>query len=249
MTRRFPGLKFQFLECGAGWACTLYAELVHRWQKRNKQAIAKLVDDAEASAPEFLRLLETRGDARIKRKLQDLPHGIMLQLGQKNAPDDWAACGIESTADIEELFVKRFYFGCEADDPSAVWAYDPRTNPGGVRLRAVLGSDMGHWDVPDAAGILPEAWELVEDGVFSVEDFRRFTFEYPLEFFAGVNPTSSRAPMSNPTCWRKCHERTDDDRYAALPAMVGRRRRGGAGRAAVRPGRRDDRREAAPCAA
>lgn len=188
VTRRFPKLKFQFLECGAGWACTLYSELVHRWEKRNKAAIAKLVDDTEASGPEFLRLLETRGDERTRKKLQDLPHGIMLQLGRKDAPDDWAACEIESERDIEELFVQRFYFGCEADDPSAVWAYDTRTNAGGARLRAVLGSDMGHWDVPDAAGILPEAWELVEDGVFSREDFRRFTFDYPLEFFAGVNP-------------------------------------------------------------
>ena len=188
VTRRFPGLKFQFLECGAGWACTLYAELVHRWEKRNTTAIKGLVDAAEATGPEFLRLLESRGDERIRKKLQDLPHGIMLQLGTKDAPDDWAACHIDSAADIAELFVKRFYFGCEADDPSAVWAYDTRTNPGGARLRAVLGSDMGHWDVPDAAGILPEAWELVEHGLFTAKDFRRFTFDYPAEFFAGVKP-------------------------------------------------------------
>ena len=54
-------------------------------------------------------------------------------------------------------------------------------------MRAVLGSDMGHWDVPDIRGILPEAREMVEHGLFSEDDFRRFTFEHAREFF-GVNP-------------------------------------------------------------
>jgi hypothetical protein len=187
VTRRFPSLKFQFLECGAGWACTLYAELVHRWETRNRKAIRGHLEAAQATGPEFLRLLGAHGDERMRRKLEDLPHGIMLQLGTTEPPDDWAACTIEKVEDVAELFVDRFFFGCEADDPSIAWAFDTRTNPGGVKLRATLGSDMGHWDVPDAAGILPEAWELVEDGLLSVEDFRRFTFTHPAEFF-GVNP-------------------------------------------------------------
>jgi predicted TIM-barrel fold metal-dependent hydrolase len=187
VTRRFPSLKFQFLECGAGWAATLYSELVHRWEKRNRKAIRKLVEDSEATAPEFLRLLDEHGDAAWRSKLENMGHAIKMQLGTLDAPDDWAACEIESVEDVQELFVDRFYFGCEADDPSAVWAFDTKLNPGGARLRALLGSDMGHWDVPDAAGILPEAWELVEDGHMSREDFRRFTFDHPAEFF-GVNP-------------------------------------------------------------
>jgi len=188
VTRRFPTLKFQFLECGAGWACTLYSELVHRWEKRNKKALRSLLDAAQETAPEFLRLLDEHGDDTIRQKLEDLPHGIMLQLGTTEPPDDFAACEIESVEDIEELFVDRFYFGCEADDPSAAWAINAKTNPGGVQLRALLGSDMGHWDVPDVRGILPEAWELVEHGQMSRKDFRRFMFEFPYEFFAGVNP-------------------------------------------------------------
>jgi len=188
VTRRFRGLKFQFLECGAGWACTLYSELFHRWEKRNRKAIRGLLDAAQDTAPEFLRLLEQHGDERVRRKLQDLPHGVMLQLGTKEPPDDFRACEIESVEDVRELFVERFYFGCEADDPSAVWAFDRRNNPGGEPLRALLGSDMGHWDVPDVRGILPEAWELVEHGLMTRDDFRRFTFENPHEFFAGVNP-------------------------------------------------------------
>jgi len=47
---------------------------------------------------------------------------------------------------------------------------------------------MGHWDVPDMRQIVPEALEMVERGLLDEDDFRRFTFDHPFEFFAGVNP-------------------------------------------------------------
>src|SRR5437899_6813319 len=37
--RRFPHLKFAFLECGVGWACGLYSDMIGHWQKRNGNAI------------------------------------------------------------------------------------------------------------------------------------------------------------------------------------------------------------------
>jgi len=187
VTQRFPALKFQFLECGAGWACMLFAEMVHRWEKRNIGAIHEHLRAASATAPEFLRLLQQYGGDRIREKLQDMPHGIMLQLGTKEPPDDFAALDIEQARDIHDLFVPRFFFGCEADDPTTAWAFDTRANPCGARMRAVLGSDMGHWDVPDIRGILPEARQMVERGLMTEQDFRRFTFEHPHEFFS-VNP-------------------------------------------------------------
>jgi predicted TIM-barrel fold metal-dependent hydrolase len=188
VTRRFPTLKFQFLECGVGWACVLYAELVHRWEKRNIGALHEYARAAEASEPEFLGLIREHGDALLREKITRLPGTIKTQLGGTPVPDDFAACAIESIADIYELFVPRFFFGCEADDPITPWAFNTRANPLGARLRATLGSDMGHWDVPDMLGILPEAFEAVERGLMDEADFRRFTFSHPCEFFAGVNP-------------------------------------------------------------
>ena len=41
----------------------------------------------------------------------------------------------------------------------------------GAHLNAMFASDIGHWDVPDVRGVLPEAWELVEDGRLTEEDF------------------------------------------------------------------------------
>jgi predicted TIM-barrel fold metal-dependent hydrolase len=188
VTRRFPTLKFQFLEGGSGWACMLYAELVHRWEKRNIEALRAHLKAAQTSGPEFVRLLEKYGGPAVRDKLKDAPHAIVYQLGTETPPDDFARCEIESVEDIEELFVPRFFFGCEADDPTIAWAFNTAVNPGGARLRATLGSDMGHWDVPDIRGIVPEAFELVERGLISRADFRRFAFEHPCELFAGVNP-------------------------------------------------------------
>ena len=42
--------------------------------------------------------------------------------------------------------------------------------------------------VPDMREVLPEAHELVDDGVISEADFRDFVFTYPVEFWAGMNP-------------------------------------------------------------
>ena len=56
----------------------------------------------------------------------------------------------------------RFFFGCEADDATISWAFADRVNPLGATLQPMLGSDIGHWDVPDMRDVLPEAYELVE---------------------------------------------------------------------------------------
>jgi predicted TIM-barrel fold metal-dependent hydrolase len=188
VTRRFPALKFQFLECGVGWACVLYGEMLHRWEKRNIGAIRGHVEAARAARPEFIRLLDEHGGPDIREKLGELADGVALQLGSNTGIDDFVACGIERAEDVFELFVPRFFFGCEADDPITPWAFNTKANPLGARLRATLGSDMGHWDVPDMRRIVPEAWEMVDRGLLEEADFRRFTFDHPFELFAGVNP-------------------------------------------------------------
>ena len=87
-----------------------------------------------------------------------------------------------------DLFAPRFFFGCEADDPLVTWAFNTKVNPFGAKLSAMFSSDIGHWDVPDMAAVLPEAYELVEDGLLSEADFRDFVFENPVRFYAGNNP-------------------------------------------------------------
>jgi hypothetical protein len=95
---------------------------------------------------------------------------------------------VKSPADIVERFAGSFYFGCEADD-SGVTAAFSSANPEGAQLRAVFSSDIGHWDVPDMAGVVAESHELVEHGLLTAEQWRRFTFDTPVELFTRVNPS------------------------------------------------------------
>ena len=103
-------------------------------------------------------------------------------------PDDFAHCTIRDPKDIRDRYVPNFFFGCEAEDPLIAWAFNSRVNPLGARLNAVLGSDIGHWDVPDMEEIAAEAYELVEQGVLSEQDFRDFTFANPIKLWASLNP-------------------------------------------------------------
>jgi len=190
VTRRFPELKFAFLEGGVAWACTLFSDLVEHWKKRNRQAVLRY-DPSRLDAARLRELCARYGgsltEGRLDRVL-DLP---LLRQGWTQEPDmldEWSRCGIERPEDVRDLFVPSFYFGCEGEDPMNAWAFNSRVNPLGARLKAVFGSDLGHWDVPEPAELLSEAHELVEKGLLSKEDFRDFVFVNPVSLHAGMNP-------------------------------------------------------------
>jgi hypothetical protein len=102
--------------------------------------------------------------------------------------DEFAESLVSGPDDIAEIFTTRYFFGCEADDPMNALAFDRSRNPMGVQLPALFASDIGHWDVPDFAHVLGEAWELVEHGHLDADDFRAFTFGNPVALWAGTNP-------------------------------------------------------------
>ncbi len=58
----------------------------------------------------------------------------------------------------------------------------------GARLNAILGSDIGHWDVPDMTKVLVEAHELVDDGFINAHDFRDFSYANVVRMHTGMNP-------------------------------------------------------------
>ena len=192
VTRRFPTLKFGFLECGVGWACGLYNDLVGHWEKRSPDALERGLDPAKIDRALFAELVERHGDARVRAKLDTLRErdGVYLESHTETPEtlDEWAACGIERAEDIHDLFVPNFYFGCEADDPMNGLAFNTRVNRFGARLKPILSSDIGHWDVPDATKVLVEAYELVERELIAPEDFRDFAFTNAAELHSGLNP-------------------------------------------------------------
>ena len=99
--------------------------------------------------------------------------------------DDFEAAGIESEEDVEAVFANNFFFGCEADDRATMWAFDPRM---GVRLRPIFSSDFTHFDVPDFKEVIPEAYEMVEKGHMTEQDFREFTFTNAARLHTRNNP-------------------------------------------------------------
>jgi predicted TIM-barrel fold metal-dependent hydrolase len=189
VTRRFPGLNFAFLEGGVGWACGLYADLIGHWEKRNRQALDN-TNPASLDQRALLALAEKYGKPSVVEAvrrgegLDDNGNGT----GNVADLDDYAACKITRKEDIRDLFVPRFYFGCEADDPVNAWAFNRKANPMGVRLNAFFSSDIGHFDVPDMTEVVPEAYELVEHGLLTDDDFRDFVFTNAVRFWGEVNP-------------------------------------------------------------
>ena len=189
VTRRFPDLNFAFLEGGVGWACMLYADLIGHWEKRNRRAIES-TNPAKLDQAALLDLARKYGpDAVVEalRRGEGLDSDASLTGGLEDL-DDYFRCRIERKDDIRELFVPRFYFGCEADDPINAWAFSRHANPMGSRLNALFSSDIGHFDVPDMSDVVPEAHELVEHGLLTDDDFRDFMFANAIRFWGEVNP-------------------------------------------------------------
>ena len=184
VTRRFPGMNFAFLEGGVTWAASLYSDIIGHWEKRNIKALRSHLDPALVDR----RLLTEMADryapnaAAVKGGLTDRPSEPADMI------DEWAACGIDQAEDIKRLFVDPFYFGCEADDPLTSMAFNTKVNPFGAELHAMMGSDIAHWDVPDMAEVLEEAWEMVDHGWIDEAGFKQFTFSNPARFYTGTNP-------------------------------------------------------------
>jgi len=191
VTRRFPGLNMAFLEGGSGWACMLYGDLLSHWEKRSLKGLEE-VDPRNIDGALLMELAETYGGERFVGALrrqggQFFPGEEKLTGGVADL-DDYSACKITRKQDWHDLFVEPFYFGCEADDPSNIWAFNGKANPLGARLNAIFSSDIGHFDVPDMTGVLPEAYEMVEKELANAADFRDFTFGNVVRLFGRQNP-------------------------------------------------------------
>jgi predicted TIM-barrel fold metal-dependent hydrolase len=186
VTRRFPQLRFSFLEGGVGWARSLFADLIGHWEKRNIKAMANY-DPANINQ-ELLAELSRRYGGKVLGDREFVKGREVAGSRPGDPSDDFAACAIDSREDFRALFVKPFFFGCEADDPITASAFDAKRNPMDARLNAIYGSDIGHFDVPDMSEVTAEAFEAVEHGRMTEEDFRDFVFVNPIKLWTALNP-------------------------------------------------------------
>jgi predicted TIM-barrel fold metal-dependent hydrolase len=181
--QRFPDLRFAFLEGGVAWAATLCADLCGHWEKRHSDAIHRF-DPARLDRAELRAMFDQYAVDDVRARLDRLDDALHMLSEPDEDPtqlDEFAATGVTSPADIRATFARQCFFGCEADDP--MWALAFAGEYHGSRLGAMFASDLGHWDVPDSRAVVPEAWELVEHGQVTREQFRSFTFEHAVRLW------------------------------------------------------------------
>ncbi len=191
VTRRFPKLRFAFLEGGVGWGCQLFGDFLEHWERRNRKALEHMHPD-KLDRKLLLQLVEKHGYddiAAVLKKQDGWPDPELAKLtGGLDDLDDFSACKFTRKEDWIDLFVTPFYFGCEADDRTNAWAFATKGNPFNAQINAIYSSDIGHFDVIDMRDPLPEAYELVEDGLLTEANFRDFTFANAVRLWGTQNP-------------------------------------------------------------
>ncbi len=173
-----------------GWACSLYADMIGHWERRNPKALEHY-NPANLNRELLLDLYRRYGGQMVADKLDQVSKGSGFLWDSREDPamlDEWAPCHIEKAEDIRDLFVPHFYFGCEADDPINAWAFNTKVNPFEAKWGAIFSSDIGHWDVPDMREVVAEAYEVVEKGLITEADLRDFVFVNPVTLWTGMNP-------------------------------------------------------------
>jgi hypothetical protein len=216
VTRRFPRLRFAFLEGGVSWACGLLAALISHWEKRNKESIQEL-NPANLDREGLKAFFNQYASEKMNAKFAEFDEMMMIKGMGKAAPDevdDFAAARIERKSDIRDLFVPKFFFGCESDDPTVTYAFSP-ANPFGAKLGAILSSDISHFDVPDMTEVLEEAWELVEEKGMSEEDFHAFSFGNAVRLWASLNPDFFKGTVVEKQARQLMENETRSERSAA----------------------------------
>src|SRR2546428_9475721 len=86
------------------------------------------------------------------------PGEEMTEREYRGELDDFAAAHVGSADELRRQFAQRFYFGCEADDPTTAWAVDRH---GHHRPHPIFSSHVGPLHLTDITEVLEEAHELV----------------------------------------------------------------------------------------
>ncbi len=185
---RFPTLRFAFLEGGASWAASLFNDFSGHFAKRRATAIGHF-DPRHLDIEVVRSLFIEFGTNCVLEAMAEFDGSLAPLSQQVSSPsDDFARSGFESSEEIRKVFEDQMFFGCEADDRMNIVGSEQWTGAIGARIRTILGSDIGHWDVADCRMILSEAYEMVEAGCISHEDFEAMTYHNPVSLWTGNCP-------------------------------------------------------------
>lgn len=182
---RFPELRVGFLEGGVTWAVQMLVGLVEHFEKRGPEGL-KDRDPAALDGPLFDRLVAENAGPLHPR--DGWGQTLKKAFHTPDVVNDFEAAGIETTSDIVRQMTEQCFFGCEADDRLAGIAFDAKRLPGGTPLNPIFSSDIGHWDVAHMADVLPEAWEHIEHGWLTPDQFRAFMCDNTVRMYTDANP-------------------------------------------------------------
>ena len=186
VAKRFPQLRFGFLEGGVGWAVNLIADIMGHWEKRNRNAISNY-DPKKLDTDALIRYFHEYGSELILGKENSFPEHLETLKADFEKPgelDEFLACGCENRDGIRDQF-RNFYFGCEADDKINALAFQGEQDR---HMNAMFSSDISHWDVPDMRECVSEAYELVKQNYLTEDDFQAFMFINPVQLHLSMNP-------------------------------------------------------------
>src|SRR5690242_19122099 len=97
VTRRFPELRFAFLEGGVGWGCQLFGDLIEHWERRGAPAL-KRMNPEKLDRKLLMDLVEQHGYddilAALKKRDGYPPPDSQNLTGNRDELDDFAACKI-----------------------------------------------------------------------------------------------------------------------------------------------------------
>ena len=142
VTRRFPQLRFAFLEGGVGWGAQLFGDLMEHWERRNIKALENMKPE-KLDRDMLMSYVEKYGykeHAAALRERDGWPDPELHMTGGIDNLDDFAACKFTRKEDWIDLFVKPYYFGCEADDRMNATAFlsSTRSTPSSTRSTAPI---------------------------------------------------------------------------------------------------------------
>lgn len=176
---RFPKLRFGMLEGGVAIGVRLLADFTSRFEKRGPEGI-KGLDLRNIDTDELARLAPKYNPRLVGIPKDELIPSLALEEGGTN---DFAASGVTSKQDIRDQWTRNLFWGCEGDDPLVAVAYQNRPV-----VPAFIGSDIGHWDVPNFDHPLQEAYEQIEHDLLTPAQFKEFGFDNAVRYYAGNNP-------------------------------------------------------------
>jgi hypothetical protein len=187
--KRFPGLRFAFLEGGMSWARSLYSELIGHW-KKPKGAAMDLYNPSGIDRAALLEYGREYGGQLVDERVAAVLDSLINRMGagyDADLLDEFAPSEVRSPEEIREVFITSFCFGCEGDDHLNTLAWRAMGTPFDAKLKAIYGSDIGHWDVPDMRECAEEACELVAHGLLHRDQLREFLFTNAVEFWTANN--------------------------------------------------------------